>query len=86
MYASKFEVTAQLLEAGVDPTEWFDGTECSAMATAVEQAWPPGSELFISPGEDVNAREDGGWTPLLHVDTIETDGVAQAGEAPSLEL
>jgi len=86
VYHQQLEVTAQLLEAGADPNRCFDDTERQAMGTAVEQVWQPGLELLIHHGGDVNVREYGGWTPLIHAVDVEADGAWQAGESPSLEL
>lgn len=88
VYLENLEVTARLLEAGADPNRCFDGSERPAMCTAVEQTWQPGLELLISHGGDVNVREYGGWTLLIHAIDIELTSAAQTGldELPSLEL
>lgn len=86
VYYQNLEVTALLLEAGADPNLCLDSTERPAMATAVEQEWQLGLTLLISHGGDVNVREYGGWTPLIHAVDVAADGAAQAGEQPSLDL
>lgn len=86
VYHQNLHITALLLEAGADPNRCFDGTEVQAMATAVEQEWQGGLTLLINHGGDVNVREHGGWTPLIHAVDIAFDGANQAGESPSLEL
>ncbi|ULH18106.1 ankyrin repeat domain-containing protein (plasmid) [Deinococcus sp. KNUC1210] len=86
MYDRNLEVTTQLLEAGADPNHCVDGSERPAMSTAVEQLWQPGLTLLMRHGGDVNVREYGGWTPLIHAVDSEADGAIQADTSPKLEL
>ncbi|MFD1734912.1 ankyrin repeat domain-containing protein [Deinococcus malanensis] len=85
VYCQNLEMTRQLLEAGANPNRSFDGSECPAMTTAVEQTWQSGLELLIAHG-GMNVRKYGGWTPLLHaVDTV-ADRARQVGTPVSLDL